>query len=165
MVTTVELQDPFEYSWWVYVIAAAILLVALALLIYVFSGIVRMLRVKRPVPPVARHIRLTPERMAKLKQQYISQVHDIMVAFTAGRIDKRDGYQKLSAVIRSFVHEVTGINVENYTVKEVKAMGIRMLDTLMEEYYVPEFAEDERGKDKDLVKSCQTAMGVIRSWS
>ena len=164
MVTTVELQDPFEYSWWVYVIAAVILAAALALLIYVFSRVIKALRVKRPVPPVARHIRLTPERLAKLKQQYIAQVHDIMVAFTAGRIDKRDGYQKLSAVIRSFVHEVTGINVENYT-REVKAMGIRMLDTLMEEYYVPEFAEDERGKDKDLVKSCQTAMGVIRSWS
>lgn len=165
MVTTVELQAPFEYSWWVYVIEAVVLLAALSLLIYVISRVVKILRVKKPAPKVTRHIMLTPERLESLRKLYIGQVHDIQVAYSAGQLDKRDGYQRLSAVIRSFVHEVTGINVENFTVREVKAMGIRKLDVLMEEYYVPEFAEDEKGRDKDLMTSCQTAMGVIKSWN
>lgn len=165
MVTTVELQAPFSYSWWVYLIVAAILLAALAIIIYVIAKLVKIFKVKKAVPPVPRHIKITPERLEKLRMAYISKVHDIQVAYSAGRLDKRDGYQRLSAEIRGFVHEATGINVENYTIKEVKAMGIRKLDELMEEYYVPEFAEDEKGKDKDLVKSCQAAMGVIKSWN
>ena len=165
MVTTVELQAPFKYSWWVYVIAAVLLAAALALLIYVILKLVKIFKKKKDIPRVPQHIQLTPERLDKLRKQYISQVHDIMVAFSSGQLDKRDGYQRLSAVIRSFIHEATGINVENYTKKEVKAMGMHKLDVLMEEYYVPEFAEEEKGMDKDLVKSCQTAMGVIKTWS
>ena len=165
MVTTVELQAPFSYSWWVYLIAAVLLLSALSLIIYVIHGLVKIFRKRKKLPPVPQHIKLTPERIEILRKQYISQVHDIQVAYSSGQIDLRDGYQRLSAVIRSFIHEVTGINVQNYTKKEVKALGIHKLDILMEEYYVPEFAEDERGRDKDLVKSCQTAMGVIKTWS
>ena len=63
------------------------------------------------------------------------------------------------------MHEVTGINVENFTLREVKAFGIKKLDTLMEEYYVPEFAEDEKAQDKDFLQSCNRAMGVIKAWS
>ena len=165
MVTTVELQAPFSYSWWVYLIAAVLLLAALSLIVYVITRLVKIFRKKKTAPKVSQHIRLTPERLELLRKQYISQVHDIQVAYSAKQIDLRDGYQRLSSVIRSFIHEVTGIKVENYTKKEVKALGIHKLDILMEEYYVPEFAEDERGKDKDLVKSCQTAMGVIKTWS
>ena len=39
------------------------------------------------------------------------------------------------------------------------------LDELMEEYYVPEFAEDEKAKDKDFAESCNKAVGVIKAWS
>ena len=165
MVTTVELQDPFGYSWWVYLIAAVILLSALAILGYVFYQAYKLLKPGKKVSQAPRRIQLTGEMLGRLKQQYISQIHDILAAYTAQKVDKRDGYQQLSAVIRSFIHEATGINVENFTVKEARAMGLKKLVPLMEEYYVPEFAEDEKGKDKDLVKSCQTAMGVIRSWS
>ena len=63
------------------------------------------------------------------------------------------------------MHEATGLNVENYTKSEIKAFGIRQLDRLMEEYYIPEFAEDERARDKDFVSSCNKALGVVRAWS
>ena len=39
------------------------------------------------------------------------------------------------------------------------------LDKLMEEYYVPEFAEDGRPISKELSESCEIAMGVIRTWT
>jgi hypothetical protein len=100
-----------------------------------------------------------------MKQDYMGRVGSLLNAYNAGTLSKRDGYQRLSAIIRSFIHEVTGINVEAFTVKEVRAMGIRKLDILMEEYYVPEFAEDEKALDKDFAASCNVAMGVIKSWS
>ncbi len=165
MVTSVKLQSPFEYSWWVYLIFAGLLILALVLVILGIARIMPYLKKEKKIPSVARKVAMTPGLLQALKEQYVTRVQALVGLYRDGKVGKRDGYQQLSYVIRSFVHEVTGINVENYTKSEVKAMGIRNLDILMEEYYVPEFAEDERGRDKDLEKSCNTAMGVIRSWS
>ena len=165
MVTTVKLQNPFEYSWWVVLIAAIVLAAALFALIYALRMIIRNREKKISQMPAARKLILTPEVLRRIKGQYVGMVQSISERYSRGLLSKRDGYQELSLVIRGFVHEVTGINVENFTVKEVKAMGIRKLDVLMEEYYVPEFAEDEKAKEKDLSASCNVAMGVIKSWS
>jgi hypothetical protein len=165
MVTSVKLQNPFEYSWWVYLVFAVLLLAAFVLLICGGVKAAPYLKKEKKIPSVARKVAMTPGLLRALKEQYVSRVQAIIKGYTEGTVSKRDGYQQLSFVIRSFVHEVTGINVENYTISEVKAMGIRKLDILMEEYYVPEFAEDEKARDKDLTKSCNTAMGVIKSWS
>ncbi len=165
MVTSVKLQDVFEYSWWVYLAFAILLLFALGLIIYAIAKAAPYLKRQKKIPSVARRVALTPGMLLALKNQYVSRVQEIINGYKGGGVSKREGYQQLSLVIRSFVHEVTGINVENYTIKEVRAMGIRKLDLLMEEYYVPEFAEDEKARDRDLEKSCVSAMGVIRSWS
>ena len=165
MVTSVKLQNPFEYSWWVYLVFGILLGIALILLIYGFVKAAPFLKKEKKIPSVARKVALTPGLLLALKNQYVTRVQAIIDGHSKGLVSKREGYQQLSYVIRSFVHEVTGINVENYTIREVKAMGIRKLDILMEEYYVPEFAEDEKAREKDLVQSCNNAMGVIRSWS
>ena len=115
--------------------------------------------------PKARKIFMNPEILRRMKIEYTARIRSLLQGYSSGNISKRDGYQRLSAIIRSFVHEVTGINVENFTVKEVNGMGIRNLDVLLEEYSVPEFAEDEKAINKDFVASCNVAMGVIRSWS
>ena len=166
MVTTVKLQDPFEYSWWVILIAVILGAIALTALIFVLVKIFKIFRKKKVAPkPAARKIYMSPDMIYRVKMQYVGKVQALLNSYTQKQVDKRDGYQQLSALIREFVHEVTGINVENFTIKEVKAMGIQKLDVLMEEYYVPEFAEDEKAEDKDLVASCNRAMGVIKSWS
>ncbi len=165
MVTTVKLQAPFEYSWIVSLITLILGLIALGLVFYVVKKLLDLRQKPVPEKPRFRKISLTPENLQRMKQDYIYRVGILLNDYNAGKLEKRDGYQKLSAIIRSFVHEVTGINVETFTVKEVKAMGIRKLDILMEEYYVPEFAEDERAKNKDFAASCRVAMGVIKSWS
>ena len=165
MVTTVKLQNPFEYSWWVVLIAAVVLVAALFAIVYAALALYKARGKKlRPVP-AARKILMTPDVLRRIKEQYTGRVMSITDRYSKGLLTKRDGYQELSLVIRGFVHEVTGINVENFTAKEVKAMGIRRLDVLMEEYYVPEFAEDERAREKDLKTSCNVAMGVIKAWS
>lgn len=166
MVTTVKLQHPFEYSWWVTLIAVVLGLIALSAIVFFLIKLFSALRKKKEAPrPVARKIAMSPEMIARVKTQYIGKVQALLGSYNQNRIEKREGYQQLSAIIREFVHEVTGINVENFTIREVKAFGIKKLDTLMEEYYVPEFAEDEKAKDKDFAESCNKAVGVIKAWS
>lgn len=164
MVTTVKLQSPFEYSFWVIVIAALILAAAIGLLVYLIMRLVRIFQ-KLPPRPAARKIELNPYVLGRMKEEYVGKIENIAGGYKNGAITKRDGYQRLSAIIREFVHEATGINVESLVKSEIKALGIRNLDKLMEEYYVPEFAEDEKAEHKDLISSCVSAMGVIKSWS
>ena len=166
MVTTVKLQDPFEYSWWVILIAVVLGSIAITAIVFFLIKLFSALRKKKEVKrPAARKIAMTPEMIYRVKTQYIGEVQALLGNYAQNRIEKREAYQQLSALIREFVHEVTGINVENFTIKEVKAFGIKKLDVLMEEYYVPEFAEDEKAQDKDFTQSCNRAMGVIKAWS
>ncbi len=166
MVTTVKLQDPFEYSWWVILIAVVLGSIAITAIVFFLIKLFSALRKKKEVKrPAARKIAMTPEMIYRVKTQYIGKVQTLLGNYAQNRIEKREAYQQLSALIREFVHEVTGINVENFTIKEVKAFGIKKLDVLMEEYYVPEFAEDEKAQDKDFTQSCNRAMGVIKAWS
>lgn len=165
MVTSVKLQTPFEYSWIVTLATIVLGIIAVVILVYVVKKLLDLREKAVAKKPRYHKVHLTPENLAKMKKDYIGRVSMLLNGYLSGKLSKRDGYQKLSGVIRSFVHEVTGINVESFTVKEVKALGIRKLDELMEEYYVPEFAEDEKAENKDFAASCRVAMGVINSWS
>ena len=109
--------------------------------------------------------RLTPQELFALKRKYEAQLQGLLRTYAGNQIEKREAYQDLSMLIREFVRDATGIHVENYTVKEIKSLGIRRLDMLMDEYYVPEFAEEFRAKNKDFITSVNTALGVIRTWS
>lgn len=165
MVTTVKLQAPFEYSWIVTLATIVLGIITAVILVYVVKKLLDLRKKATAKRPRYHKIHLTPENLAKMKKDYIGRVSALLNGYLSGNLTKRDGYQKLSGIIRSFVHEVTGINVESFTVKEVKDLGIRKLDELMEEYYVPEFAEDEKAENKDFAASCRVAMGVINSWS
>lgn len=165
MVTTVKLQNPFEFSWWVILVTALFLAAALAIATYLIIKLIKSRPEKKKAQKPAPVRVMTPALLFAIKNQYLGKVMTLQKDYNAQKLDKREGYQKLSLLIRGFVHEVTGINVENYTKKEIKAMGIVKLDALMEEYYVPEFAEDEKARNKDFKVSCDRAMGVIRSWS
>ena len=147
-------------------IAVVLGAIALTAIVFFLIKAFRILRKKKNAPrPAATKIAMSPDMIYRVKNQYASRVQALLNNYSQNKIDKREGYQQLSALIREFVHEVTGINVENFTIKEVKAFGIKKLDVLMEEYYVPEFAEDEKAKDKDFAESCNKAVGVIKAWS
>ncbi len=165
MVTTVKLQDPFEYSWYVTLAAVVLGIVAVSLLIWLVVMLLKFRKLSEMGKPRYRRVVMNPEMLRRMKLEYTARIQALFEGYNRGDITKRDGYQRLSAIIRSFVHEVTGINVENFTVKEVRALGIKKLDILMEEYYVPEFAEEEKAIGKDFAASCNVAMGVIKTWS
>jgi hypothetical protein len=163
MVTTVSLQPPFEFYWWVVLIALLIVAAVVAITLYVIKKLFKIdgfFKKKNPaiqVPP--------PRKLYEIKNDYTAQMERLAATYGNKQIDKRAAYQRLSLLIRGFVHDATGLNVENLTRNEIRAYGIRQLDRLMEEYYIPEFAEDERARDKDFMSSCNKALGVVRAWS
>lgn len=164
MVTTVTLQAPFEYSWWV-ILLGVLLLAGAGVCIFFFIKYLRAYIPRKAPTDMPKIKRLTPQELFALKRKYEAQLQGLLRTYAGNQIEKREAYQDLSMLIREFVRDATGIHVENYTVKEIRSLGIQRLDMLMDEYYVPEFAEEFRAKHKDFNTSVNTALGVIRTWS
>ena len=165
METTVTLQPPFEYSLWVLVVFGVLLIAGIVLLVLAL----RKLKSNAPVQEVAQDqpVYKNPGQITlyNAKRKYVSQIQQLLADYSGKKISKRDGYQKLSLIIRGFVHDTTRIDVTKCTLKDLKALKIPKLDTLIEEYYVPEFGEDARSVNSSLEASCNKAMGVIKSWN
>jgi hypothetical protein len=163
MDTTVTLQPPFEYYWWFIIIGAAFLAGAIVLFFLGFKKLYanRQVRKKNDMPAIKKPTRAS---LVSIKDRYTRQLQDLMTSYANNKISKRDGYQRLSLLIRGFVTDATGINVENYTKTEIASYGIKSLDSLMNEYYIPEFAEMERAQNRDFGLSCNKTLKVIKSW-
>ena len=75
MVTTVKLQHPFEYSWWVTLIAVVLGAIALTAIVIFLLKLFSVLGKKKEAPkPAARKIVMTPDVMYRVKNQYIAKV-------------------------------------------------------------------------------------------
>ena len=161
----VTLRPPFEYSLWVLVVFGVLLVASLVLLILAL----RKLKNDAPAQEVAeeRPVYKNPGQITlyNAKRKYVLQIQRLLADYSDQKISKRDGYQKLSLIIRGFVQDTTRIDVTKCTLRDLKALKIPKLDTLIEEYYVPEFGEDARSLNDSLEASCNRAMGVIKSWS
>ncbi|WP_026667255.1 MULTISPECIES: hypothetical protein [Butyrivibrio] len=166
METTVTLRPPFEYSIWVLLVGIVIFAAFLFVFVWV---LLRILGIERnqsdPSAKKENRFSISSGYQYIMKQKYIAQIQMLKNDYKNGKVSQREGFQRLSLLIRGFIHDVTGINVETATIRDVKKLGIKHLDKLMEEYYVPEFAEDGRPISKELSESCETAMGVIRTWT
>ncbi len=142
-------------------ITIIILAIGLALILYTLNKYFELGLFSRKNKLIQKPPR---KALIQLKNEYAQKLQKLAQEYNSGEKNKREAYQRLSLLIRGFVHEATGINVENYTKIEIKKLGMPQLDRLMAEYYVPEFAEDERAKHKDFIASCNAALGVIGSW-
>ncbi len=164
METTVTLQPPFEYSLWVLVVFGVLLVAGIVLLIFALSKMKSSSSVQEKVDE-QKPVYKNPGQLSlyNAKRKYVLQIQHLLADYSDKKISKRDGYQKLSLIIRGFVHDATKIDVTKCTLRDLKALKISKLDTLIEEYYVPEFGEDARSTEKSLEASCNRAMGVINS--
>jgi len=166
METTVTLRPPFEYSLWVFLAGIIIFVFFLAVFIWTLQKITKREK-KQSDPESVKENKFSINSGYRyiIQQKYIAQIRMLNNDYKNDKISQREGFQRLSLLIRGFIHDVTGINVETATLHDVKKLGIRHLDVLMEEYYVPEFAEDGRAIAKEFSESCETAVGVIKTWT
>ncbi len=105
-----------------------------------------------------------PRQLSAIKNDYVVQLQRLSADYANNQTTKREAYQRLSFIIRSFVHDATGIDVTTLTRSEIRAYRIPKLDRLMDEYYIPEFAESERSVDMDFMNSCNNSLQAVKSW-
>ncbi len=157
MESSVNLQEPMSYML-VWIITAGVLLLAAVLLQVIF----RIRRRRRgEVPEKIKVVKPPRASIPEIKNRYLSDIDKIKDALTKGEIDKRIAYQRMSKVIRHFVFDMTGVQVQKYTLYEIKQIRMPMLTQLIEDYYVPEFAQETMA---DAIKSLEGTRRVIERW-
>ena len=155
---SVGLHDPFSYSL-IYFLIAVVVMAGAAFLFSMFYWRYRLLRaryaqgrqvVKPPkvVLPVIRH-------------KYRRQLFRLQSAMQTESVETRVAYQELSRIIRMFTHDVTHIDVQNFSYSEISAQNIPQLTELVREYYEPEFAKDADG---NISEALQKTGQVISLW-
>lgn len=157
MKTSVELQAPFQYM---------ILWLILAVLFIAGVIIAQVLLRKKLGDRLKKAKQIKLKRIAEstlegLKKKYIGELTCIEMDLRNQKITVRQAYQKMSICIRLFVHDVTGIKVQKYTLSEIKKVNMPQLTNLVREYYEPEFALESR---TDVMGSVQRTRAVIESW-
>ena len=157
MKTSVELQAPFQYM---------ILWLILAVLFMAGVIIAQVLLRKKLGDRLKKAKQIKLKRIAEstlegLKKKYIGELTCIEMDLRNQKITVRQAYQKMSICIRLFVHDVTGIKVQKYTLSEIKKVNMPQLTNLVREYYEPEFALESR---TDVMASIMRTRHVIEAW-
>ena len=160
MQTSVDLQDPFSYSIVPIVVISIIIAASLIALLIVF-----LLRRKKKAPVKQKAVPAPVFRLKSKEQaqrEYLEKIAVVEQKYLAGQIDVRNTHQELSAIVRMFVHDLTGINAQNFSLNELKAHNIYQISNLIEEFYAPEFAERS---EKEARSSIAQAREVIVRWN
>lgn len=151
MQVTTQLRGMFSYS------LLPILLLS-TILIIIFFFLTSKKKPYKEKPPI---ITLTPPQIDTIKTEYLAQIYTISSEYQAHKITNRKAYQKLSKLIRNFIFETTHIQVQNYTLQEIKEQQIPILYELVREYYDPEFSKNEQG---NILESIEKTRQVIEKW-
>lgn len=153
---TVEQQDMFSYSAVGLIVAIAIVVLAIALVI--FFLIRKKIAEAKKIPEIRQ---LQQDRLEEYKRKYLELLFNLQKKYREQRIIEREAYQELSILIRHFVFSVTGIKVQNYTLEEIRAVNIPNLYYLIGECYKPEFDAEGKGNIEEAIEK---AGKVIEAW-
>lgn len=159
MITSVKQQDMFSYS-----VAPLWIVGGLLLALLIYFGVDYYLRnkskfIRKVQPP--KVLEKTPETGVKIQEKYLQKLFDVELCYKEERYDTRTAYQQMSEIIRDFVYEITGIQVPNYTLMDIKGCNMPVLEELIQEYYSPEFALEAKG---DVLQSLEKTKSAIERW-
>ena len=134
---TVELQPPFSF-WTGWLVTGLVLITAAAALYALFRWRLRdLLR-----DPAAPQIHRPSERdLTRFRQRALAELADMEKEYRDGGLSARETSQRLSSLVRGFVGDVTGISLQECTLRDIRRLRIPVLTGLVQEYYVPEFAD------------------------
>ena len=150
----VNLKAPFSYSW----IPIVVLLIVLLLpFIYLLLKKLGVFNLKKN-----NILNFTAKDINSIKYKYLNKLNDLDKSLNDKKITSRKAYQELSMLIRLFVYELTGLEVQSCTLKDIKKLNIPVLYELIKEYYDPEFSKISKGNIK---VSIEKTKEVISRWN
>lgn len=159
MQSSISLQEPFSFAFWPILLCGGVALgCAIGLLLLHRKRKVQVSKEPKRKPVLPK----SPATIAACKNKYLKQLEQIRQKSQSGQLSVRSTYQQLSLCIRNFIYEVTGINVLNYTLTDIKQLKLPTLERLMEEYYTQEFPYQTQA---DACASIENTKKAIEQWN
>ncbi len=159
MQTSVNLQEPYSYSLVPVLVAWGLIILLTALLIYLLFFRKKETQEQEAPQPERK---LVPKNFVAIRNKYLKKLDALMEQYKSGCISERDVFQELSIHVRMYVFEITGKKVQNYTLEEIRRVGIPTLQNLIHEYYEPEFAMKQF---HDAERAIKKARETIEKWN
>lgn len=156
---TVNLQEQFSYSLWPIIVVGAMILICIVMWIAIF---LKNKSKRKAASKLVEIKTIAPKNPEKIKEKYLVELTSLENDIRYNKISTRDAYQKMSICIRSFVFDMTGIEVQNYTLTDIQNANMPKLAQLVEEYYRPEFAYAADGNG---MGSLLKTKRVIERWN
>lgn len=151
-----EVMPLVGYSPFWLVLGIAIL--ALIGLFYVLVILLTTQRKPRSKPVVPTE---PPVDVAKLQQAGYAKVADIETATINGTLDSRSAHEQLSAVVREFIAESTGIPADHMTLSDLQGTELRGTTRAVAQFYPGVFGAEP---EQDLAMSIHMAREVLSGW-
>ena len=123
---SIDLQSPFAFSAYWYVLAVG--LIALSILL--------RLLIRRAFAAKVN----SPFKLDRLYRDCTGRIRAIEKSYGAGKIESRQVHQQMSREGRSFIQKVTGLKAETMVYEDLAGAGRPELAALIKDYYEPEFA-------------------------
>ncbi|MEE1115177.1 MAG: hypothetical protein UHN88_08895 [Eubacterium sp.] len=159
MKISIDLQEPLHYMiLWVIaaILAIAVIFAVQFFLRRILKKVLRDKPKKQPVPMERPGL-----ARALIRRKYLGQIDSLHQTFYSGGCGVREAYQRMSLIIRNFAHEMTGVEVQNFTLAEIRLLNIPELTYLVKDYYEPEFSLESIG---DVRKSLGRTRKAIAEW-
>lgn len=160
MLTSVKLQGMFSYSVYWFLVFEIGFIFLLSVILYIF---IKYRLSKKPKKRIKVKKEVSGEALAKAKAKYSKALNRLRKKYHEKNMKDRKAYEQLSRVIRRFAYEVTGINVTNYTLEEIRPLNMEQLTMLVELCYPPEFGPQEDGYNFE--HSIDMAEMVVQRWN
>ena len=147
-----ELRAPFHYE-----IIIPILILVIIFFMYIFFHKLKTKNKKH----VSKITITKPKDLISIQNKYLNLINDLSNKYQNKQISSRHAFQSLSVLIRKFIYEVTNINVDTLTLKDIDPIEMPILYELVSDYYDPEFASISKG---NIIKAIEKTRKVIEKW-
>lgn len=146
---------PVAYSPWWPLAGAALLLLCLGWLAWVWTS-------TRATGAAAVPGFVAPRNLESVRRRYLELIASIENQHDDGALAGREALLALSLAVRTFAHEMTGLNTQRMTLAQLRGHGLPLVGDAVELFYPGEFSAP--GGTPAVGDAAVAARNVVASW-
>ncbi len=155
-----EFYPPYQYGWgW---LLLAIGLIALALIAWAL--VLWFTRMEKPPKTTTEpQAPVSMDVLTQLRYEYAARIDQIERDYTAGTLAPKAANRELSATVRAFVNEYSGLEAPVLSLSDLQEIGVHpaLIDAIQRHYYPSIFRKD---MVIDPVAGAAAARAVVSQW-
>lgn len=155
-----EFYPPYQYGWGWLLLAVGLI----ALVLVAWALVLWFTRMEKPPKQSTQpSVPVTADVLTQLRYEYAARIDQIEAAYTAGAMSPKTANRELSALVRSYVNEYSGLEAPVLSLSDLVELGVHpaLIDALQRHYYPSIFRKD---MVIDPVAGAAAARAVVSSW-